>query len=46
MPEAPKSDVVTENNKQVLHFIEEVTTNADEIQKKVLAEILTKKCSC
>ncbi|KAK4714820.1 hypothetical protein R3W88_020727 [Solanum pinnatisectum] len=42
MPEAPKSDVVTENNKQVLHFIEEVTTNADEIQKKVLAEILTK----
>ncbi|KAL3333445.1 hypothetical protein AABB24_033494 [Solanum stoloniferum] len=42
MPEAPKSDVVIENNKQVLHFIEEVTTNADEIQKKVLAEILTK----
>lgn len=41
MPEAPKTDAVAENNKKVLQFIEEVTTNADEIQKGVLAEILT-----
>ncbi|XP_004244168.1 indole-3-acetic acid-amido synthetase GH3.6 [Solanum lycopersicum] len=40
MPEAPKSDVVTEKNKQILDFIEEATTNVDEIQKQVLAEIL------
>ncbi|CAN4104109.1 unnamed protein product [Withania somnifera] len=53
MPEAPKASVaaengdaddvvVAENNKKVLQFIEEVTTNADEVQKRVLAEILTR----
>ncbi|KAK4355305.1 hypothetical protein RND71_024276 [Anisodus tanguticus] len=44
MPEAPRAaenSVVSENNKKVLQFIEEVTTNADEVQKSVLAEILT-----
>ncbi|KAJ8532619.1 hypothetical protein K7X08_012542 [Anisodus acutangulus] len=44
MPEAPKlaeHSVVSENNNRVLQFIEEVTTNADEVQKNVLAEILT-----
>lgn len=49
MPEAPKAStenghddvVVAENNKKVLQFIEEVTRNADEVQKSVLAEILT-----
>ncbi|PHU13127.1 Indole-3-acetic acid-amido synthetase GH3.6 [Capsicum chinense] len=46
MPEAPKTSaenghfVVDENNKKILQFIEEVTTNADEVQQKVLAEIL------
>lgn len=44
MPEAPKTaeySAVAENNKKVLQFIEEVTTNADEVQKRVLAEILS-----
>ncbi|XP_059282508.1 indole-3-acetic acid-amido synthetase GH3.6 [Lycium ferocissimum] len=44
MPEAPnaaENSVVSENNKEVLQFIEEVTTNADDVQKRVLAEILT-----
>ncbi|KAH6778444.1 Auxin-responsive GH3 family protein [Perilla frutescens var. hirtella] len=44
MPEAPKeaheSTVVAQINKKKLEFIEEVTKNADEIQKRVLAEIL------
>ncbi|CAK8535207.1 unnamed protein product [Lathyrus sativus] len=34
-------DVLSEKNKKVLDFIENVTTHADEIQKKVLAEILS-----
>ncbi|XP_057794929.1 indole-3-acetic acid-amido synthetase GH3.6-like [Salvia miltiorrhiza] len=48
MPEAPKeSDItasfsVAENNKKKLEFIEEVTTKADEIQKQVLLEILSR----
>ncbi|KAJ8629024.1 hypothetical protein MRB53_024166 [Persea americana] len=32
---------VLENNKRVIQFIEDVTSNADEIQKRVLAEILS-----
>ncbi|KAJ0046855.1 hypothetical protein Pint_04352 [Pistacia integerrima] len=42
MPEAPKnSDYnLVEKNKKSLEFIENVTTNADEVQKKVLGEIL------
>lgn len=48
MPEAPTEVSnhteysVAENNKNKLEFIEEVTENADEIQKKVLAEILSR----
>ncbi|CAI9088624.1 OLC1v1023010C2 [Oldenlandia corymbosa var. corymbosa] len=50
MPEAPKegttyvhdSSSVAEKNKRVLEFIEQVTENADEVQKKVLAEILSR----
>ncbi|GAA0154688.1 hypothetical protein LIER_12599 [Lithospermum erythrorhizon] len=49
MPEAPKkpqkasnSYSVAETNKKALQFIEEVTTKADEIQKRVLAEILSR----
>lgn len=34
--------VVEEKNKKFLQFIEEVTTNADEVQKRVLAEILSR----
>ena len=33
---------LAEKNKAALEFIEDVTTNADEVQKKVLAEILTR----
>ncbi|KAL0320741.1 UNVERIFIED_CONTAM: Indole-3-acetic acid-amido synthetase GH3.6 [Sesamum radiatum] len=45
MPEAPKDQVacsVAENNKRKLEFIEDVTRNADEVQKRVLAEILSR----
>ncbi|KAL3508592.1 hypothetical protein ACH5RR_027993 [Cinchona calisaya] len=51
MPEAPKEDtttsmmmysVVEETNKKMLQFIEEVTANADEEQKRVLSEILSR----
>ncbi|KAL7087799.1 hypothetical protein ACP275_13G090500 [Erythranthe tilingii] len=52
MPEAPNdqneghvssyNSVVVENNKKKLEFIEEVTTNADEVQKRVLSEILSR----
>ncbi|KAL3503355.1 hypothetical protein ACH5RR_037804 [Cinchona calisaya] len=45
MPEAPKDSlysVVEENKKKILQFIEEVTSNADEVQKRVLAEILSR----
>uniref|UniRef100_A0A5B6ZY21 Putative indole-3-acetic acid-amido synthetase GH3.6 n=1 Tax=Davidia involucrata TaxID=16924 RepID=A0A5B6ZY21_DAVIN len=50
MPEAPKNTLlkttdystVTEKNKKVLQFIEDVTANADEVQKRVLAEILSR----
>ncbi|KAH0709802.1 hypothetical protein KY290_011206 [Solanum tuberosum] len=48
MPEAPKNSpkannfIVAEENKKTLHFIEEVTTKADEVQKRVLAEILSR----
>lgn len=47
MPEAPKeaahmSTDCAENNKKKLEFIEEVTTKADDIQKRVLSEILSK----
>ncbi|XP_044473018.1 indole-3-acetic acid-amido synthetase GH3.6-like [Mangifera indica] len=44
MPEAPKNsdDNLIEKNKKCLEFIENVTANADEVQKKVLAEILSR----
>ncbi|KAL0406871.1 UNVERIFIED_CONTAM: Indole-3-acetic acid-amido synthetase GH3.6 [Sesamum latifolium] len=43
MPEAPKDQTsVAENNKRKLEFIEDVTRNADEVQKRVLAEILSR----
>ncbi|XXG71248.1 hypothetical protein AAC387_Pa07g0546 [Persea americana] len=49
MTEAPKDgltaqvelDHVLEKNKKAIQFIEDVTSNADEIQKRVLAEILS-----
>ncbi|KAG8365017.1 hypothetical protein BUALT_Bualt18G0059200 [Buddleja alternifolia] len=48
MPEAPKEPQkpsnysVSENNKKKLEFIEDVTKNADDVQKRVLAEILSR----
>ncbi|TYG82359.1 hypothetical protein ES288_D01G081400v1 [Gossypium darwinii] len=49
MPEAPKNthkpttDYNLElKNKKILQFIEDVTSNADEVQKKVLEEILSR----
>jgi len=40
MPEAP-SHYLCNNNNEALKYIEDVTSNADEIQKRVLAEILS-----
>ncbi|KAL2496125.1 Indole-3-acetic acid-amido synthetase GH3.6 [Forsythia ovata] len=46
MPEAPKEQQkatdysVAENNKKTLEFIEDVTAKADDVQKRVLAEII------
>lgn len=46
MPEAPStlSDDTSfdENNKKLLQFFEDITSNADEVQKKVLNEILSR----
>ncbi|KAJ6752178.1 hypothetical protein OIU85_002584 [Salix viminalis] len=48
MPEAPKTSLkpsdynLAEKNKRSLQFIEDVTSNADEVQKKVLEEILSR----
>ncbi|KAL0306440.1 UNVERIFIED_CONTAM: Indole-3-acetic acid-amido synthetase GH3.6 [Sesamum radiatum] len=48
MPEAPKEShksaeySVAENNRKKLEYIEDVTKNADEVQKRVLAEILSR----
>ncbi|KAJ1394178.1 GH3 family [Sesbania bispinosa] len=46
MPEAPRHSSTKEynyleQNKKTLEFIEDVTSNADQVQKKVLAEILS-----
>lgn len=48
MPEAPRNSylagidtvALAEKNKKVLQFIEDVTSNADQVQSRVLAEIL------
>ncbi|KAL3638365.1 hypothetical protein CASFOL_017736 [Castilleja foliolosa] len=42
MPEAPKEYSVAENNMKKLEFIEDVTKNADEVQVRVLGEILSR----
>ncbi|KAL8510482.1 hypothetical protein ACS0TY_017335 [Phlomoides rotata] len=48
MPEAPKEPQkpagfsVAENNKKKMEFIEDVTMKADDVQKQVLAEILSR----
>ncbi|KAI4322852.1 hypothetical protein L6164_022505 [Bauhinia variegata] len=48
MPEAPKGRTdynLAEKNKKTLLFIEDVTGNADEVQKRVLAEILSRNAN-
>ncbi|GAB2230669.1 hypothetical protein Droror1_Dr00014950 [Drosera rotundifolia] len=56
MPEAPKSTKkpissipleynLIENNRKTLQFIEDVTTNADEVQRRVLFEILSRNAN-
>ncbi|CAL9124273.1 unnamed protein product [Musa acuminata var. zebrina] len=49
MPEAPKlvltPAVVPEEHRQALHFIEDVTTNADLVQRRVLVEILSQNAA-
>ena len=49
MPEAPKIEALevsdqtlAEKNKNRLQFIEEVTSNADDVQRRVLEEILSR----
>lgn len=48
MPEAPKEQLkatyysVAESNKKTLEFIEDLTKKADDVQKRVLAEILSR----
>ncbi|CAN7115015.1 unnamed protein product [Brassica rapa subsp. narinosa] len=46
MPEAPElavsDQILEEKNKNKLQFIEEVTSNADEVQRQVLEEILSR----
>ncbi|XP_073121444.1 indole-3-acetic acid-amido synthetase GH3.6-like [Henckelia pumila] len=46
MPEAPKQATteysLEENNKRKMEFIEDVTKNADDVQKRVLSEILSR----
>ncbi|XP_010062931.2 indole-3-acetic acid-amido synthetase GH3.6 [Eucalyptus grandis] len=48
MPEAPKQapkpadDNLHDKNRKALQFIEDVTANADEVQRRVLAEILSR----
>uniref|UniRef100_A0A6N2N5C5 Indole-3-acetic acid-amido synthetase GH3.6-like n=1 Tax=Salix viminalis TaxID=40686 RepID=A0A6N2N5C5_SALVM len=48
MPEAPKNTLkpsdynLAEKNKRSLQFIEDVTSNSDEVQKRVLEEILSR----
>ncbi|KAL2327880.1 hypothetical protein Fmac_021307 [Flemingia macrophylla] len=41
MPEAPRDYNLFEQNKKTLEFIEDVTANADQVQKRVLSEILS-----
>ncbi|KAJ7981656.1 putative Indole-3-acetic acid-amido synthetase GH3.6 [Quillaja saponaria] len=51
MPEAPKTLVqptdynLAEKNKKTLQFIEDVTAKADQVQKRVLAEILSRNAN-
>ncbi|WVZ00383.1 hypothetical protein V8G54_026452 [Vigna mungo] len=49
MPEAPRGSNIEydleEKNREILNFIEDVTANADEVQKRVLSEILSRNAN-
>jgi len=50
MPEAPRDSNIEEHhlaekNREILNFIEDVTANADEVQKRVLSEILSRNAN-
>ncbi|XP_014491957.1 indole-3-acetic acid-amido synthetase GH3.6 [Vigna radiata var. radiata] len=49
MPEAPRGSNIeydlAEKNREILNFIEDVTANADEVQKRVLSEILSRNAN-
>ncbi|XP_057751638.1 indole-3-acetic acid-amido synthetase GH3.6-like [Arachis stenosperma] len=45
MPEAPKDYNLVEQNRKILEFIEDVTSNADQVQQKVLSEILSRNAN-
>jgi auxin responsive GH3 family protein len=45
MPEAPRDYNLVEQNKKILDFIEDVTSNADQVQQKVLSEILSRNAN-
>ncbi|KAI7734174.1 hypothetical protein M8C21_016391 [Ambrosia artemisiifolia] len=49
MPEAPNNRcddyILSENNKKSLQFIEDVTSNPDDVQLRVLSDILTQNAS-
>ncbi|KAF5478790.1 hypothetical protein F2P56_005320 [Juglans regia] len=51
MPEAPNCSLkptnynLVEKNKKTLQFIEDVTANADEVQKRILSEILSRNAN-
>ncbi|BAT92473.1 hypothetical protein LR48_Vigan05g132500 [Vigna angularis] len=49
MPEAPRDSHtqydLAEKNREILNFIEDVTANADEVQKRVLSEILSRNAN-
>ncbi|KAF5461039.1 hypothetical protein F2P56_020866 [Juglans regia] len=51
MPEAPNCSLkptdhnLAEKNKKTLLFIEDITTNADEVQKRVLSEIVSRNAN-
>jgi len=45
MPEAPRGYNLVEQNKKILDFIEDVTSNADQVQQKVLSEILSRNAN-
>ncbi|KAJ0548094.1 putative GH3 family protein [Helianthus annuus] len=45
MPEAPNDGGIVEKNKKTLQFIEDVTSNPDEVQQRILTEILTQNAT-